>query len=210
VNLYKESFIRDLEHRGIHAVRVLAALRQVPREEFVQERDVERAYGDHPLPIGHGQTISQPYMVAVMTQLLQVNAQHRVLEIGTGCGYQTAVLGELAKEVYSVERIQSLHEQARERLSRLGYDRVHLCCGDGYQGWIKHAPYDRIMVTCAPDHQPPALLEQLADGGRMVIPVGPAGQFQVLWLIKRVGKRFNRSREMGVAFVPMVQSQKRA
>jgi len=202
-------FLDDLRRRGIHARNVLEAMTRVPRDQFVLEQDVHRAYGDYPLPIGHGQTISQPYMVAVMTQMLQIERDHRVLEIGTGCGYQTAILAELARQVYSVERIDSLYEQAQHRLTCLGYDHIHLRCDDGYLGWPEYAPYDGIIVTCAPDHIPKVLVEQLAEGGRLVIPVGPAGQQQVLWLVEREGNRIKQSEIMRVAFVPLISSQSR-
>jgi len=209
LNDHSSGFLKDLRRRGIHAENVLDAMIRVPREQFVLEQDAHLAYGDYPLPIGYGQTISQPYMVAVMTQMLQLECDHRVLEIGTGCGYQTAILAELAEQVYSVERLASLCEQARYRLTRLGYDHVHLRCDDGYLGWPEYAPYDGIIVTCAPDHIPKILVAQLAEGGRMVIPVGPAGQQQVLWLLEQEQSRIKQSKIMRVAFVPLISSQSR-
>ena len=209
LNNHSPDFSADLRRRGIHVESVLDAMIRVPREQFVLEQDAHFAYGDYPLPIGYGQTISQPYMVAVMTQMLQLEHDHRVLEIGTGCGYQTAILAELANQVYSVERLASLCEQARHRLTCLGYDHVRLRCDDGYLGWPEYAPYDGIIVTCAPDHIPQTLVGQLALGGRMVIPVGPAGRQQVLWLVEREESRIKQSQTMRVAFVPLISSQSR-
>lgn len=166
---------------------------------------VAQAYEDGPLPIGHGQTISQPYMVAAMTELLHLRADAQVLEVGTGSGYQTAILAELTNEVYSVEIIEPLHAAAKSRLAQLGYTNIHLRCADGYSGWPEHAPYDAIIVTAAPDHIPQPLTDQLAEGGRMVIPVGPAGSYQELWLVERVGGRVKKQRMMGVAFVPLTR-----
>lgn len=179
---------------------------RVPRELFVDPRHQAQAYGDYPLPIGFGQTISQPYMVAIMTELLQLQPQSRVLEIGTGSGFQTAVLAELAAQVFSIEQVLALHEAARERLVGLGYRNVELRYGDGYFGWPEHAPYDAIIVTCAPDHVPPALVDQLANEGRMVLPVGPVGPVggeQRLVLVTRRGEHIQQRDLMGVAFVPL-------
>ncbi len=186
--------------------QVLDAIARVPRTEFVPPELRERAFFDIPLPIGYGQTISQPYVVALMTQLLQLKPQDRVLEIGTGSGYQTAILAELAREVYSVEAIKALAETARERLQRLGYTNVHILHGDGALGWPEHAPYDAIIVTAAPEQMPPALVSQLADGGRMVIPVGPEYTEQMLQLVeKRRGHVRTRS-IAPVRFVPLLSS----
>jgi len=157
---------------------VMAALSRVPRELFVPATERRFAFVNGPLPIGHGQTISQPYIVALMTDLLEPRSADRILEIGTGSGYQTAVLAELAREVYSVEIIAALANAARARLARLGYDNVSIRHGDGHQGWPEHAPYDGIIVTAAAPHIPPALLEQLKPGGRLVIPVGLPEQIQ--------------------------------
>lgn len=195
--------LEQIKGRGVTDEDVLRAMSKVPRHLFVPPQYVNQAYGDHPLPIGHGQTISQPYMVAVMTEYLRLRRGSRVLEIGTGSGYQAAILAELTDEVYSVEIIPALYEEARERLERLGYSQVHLKCADGYYGWPEHAPYDAIIVTAAPDHIPQPLVEQLADGGRMVIPVGPPGAYQVLWLVERRGEETKTQRLMGVAFVPL-------
>ena len=175
----------------------------VLRHEFVLPEYIDQAYVDHPLPIGYGQTISQPYIVAAMTELLQLHRGSKVLEVGTGSGYQAAILGELSDEVYTVEIVEPLCEAAQERLRRLGYAKVRAECRDGYYGWEEHAPYDAIIVTCAPDHIPQPLVNQLADGGRLVIPVGPPGFYQVLWLVERHGEEIKTERLMGVIFVPL-------
>lgn len=193
-----------LAARGIHDADVVRVMESIPREEFVLPEDVHEAYADRPLAIGHGQTISQPYMVAIMTELLRLRRDSRVLEIGTGSGYQAAILAELVAEVYSVEIIAALHEQAKLRLDRLGYHNVHLRLGDGYAGWPEHAPYDAIIVTCAPTHTPKPLVDQLGDGGRMVLPVGPAGYYQDLYLVERRGDEIVSRPLMGVAFVPLI------
>ncbi len=178
-------------------------MRKVPRHEFVPAEFRGHAYADRPLPIGLGQTISQPYMVGLMTELLELSADEKVLEIGTGSGYQAAVLAELTDRVYTVEIIPELGISAAERLVRLGYEKVRAEIRDGYFGWRDHAPFDAIIVTAAPDHVPPPLLEQIADGGRMVVPVGPVGAFQTLWLITRTDEDF-QYRNMGlVQFVPL-------
>ncbi|GAB4522485.1 MAG: protein-L-isoaspartate(D-aspartate) O-methyltransferase [Anaerolineae bacterium] len=184
--------------------RVLAAMARVPRAEFVPPQYRERADWDLPLPIGYGQTISQPYVVALMTQLLRVKPTDRVLEIGTGSGYQTAILAELAREVFSVEAIAELAHAAEERLRRLGYTNVHIRHGDGALGWPEFAPYQAIMVTAAPERIPPALLAQLADGGRMVIPVGPAVGDQILYVVEKRGDKIYRREIAPVRFVPLV------
>lgn len=193
----------QIKERGVKDKDVLAAMEKVPRHEFVLPEYLDQAYDDHPLPIGYGQTISQPYIVAVMTELLRLRSDSRVLEIGTGSGYQAAILAELTPHVYTVEIVAELYEQAQERLARLGYDTVQIKRGDGYYGWEEYAPYDAIIVTCAPDHIPQPLINQLADGGRMVIPVGPPGAYQVLWLVERQGEQVKTERLMGVAFVPL-------
>jgi len=193
----------QLAGRDITDAEVLRVMEKVPRHEFVLPEYLDQAYADHPLPIGYGQTISQPYIVAVMTELLALRREAKVLEVGTGSGYQAAILAELVDEVYTVEIVEELCKQATERLARLGYANVHVRCGDGYYGWEEHAPYDAIIVTCAPDHIPQPLVDQLADGGRMVIPVGPPGAYQVLWLVQRHGEEIKSERKMGVAFVPL-------
>jgi protein-L-isoaspartate(D-aspartate) O-methyltransferase len=195
----------QIQQRGITNPDVLRALEKVPRHEFVPPDYVARAYEDGPLPIGHGQTISQPYIVAAMTELLRLSANARVLEVGTGSGYQAAILAELIREVYTIEIIEPLYLEARCRLARLAYTNIHLRCGDGYSGWPEYAPFDAIIVTAAPDHIPQPLIDQLAEGGRMIIPVGPQGDYQELWLVERVGGRVKKKRVMRVAFVPLTR-----
>jgi len=185
--------------------RVLDAMRKVPRHKFVAPELAARAYGDHPLPIGHDQTISQPYIVGIMTELARPQPQHRALEIGTGSGYQAAVLSELVAEVYSIELLEPLGTAARQRLRELGYANVTVRIGDGYLGWPEKAPFDVILVTAGAPFLPPALVEQLAPGGRMVIPVGAAWSNQVLKLVTKDAKGRVRSEDvMGVRFVPLV------
>ena len=187
---------------------VLAAMRAVPRHSFVPMRHLRQAYNDHPLPIGHGQTISQPSLVAMMTDLLQLEVGDKVLEIGTGSGYQAAVLAEITDAVYTVEIIPELANTARAVLDRLGYDAVRVDRRDGYYGWRQYAPYDAIIVTAAPDHLPSPLVDQLQpDGGRMVIPIGPVGNVQTLWLVTREGDDVNMERLMPVMFVPFTRGE---
>ena len=189
--------------RGIVDPRVLDAMRRVKRHLFVPEPVRAAAYGDHPLPIGHDQTISQPYIVALMTELAQVKPGARVLEIGTGSGYQAAVLAVLAKEVYSVEIVEPLAAEADERLARLGYRNVTVRSGDGYRGWPERAPFDAILVTAAPPEIPQPLLDQLAPGGRLVAPVGPERGEQVLVVVERTESGLKRWSVAPVRFVPM-------
>lgn len=196
---------RQIRARGVTDPRVLAAMEKVPRHEFVPADVLDQAYNDYPLPIGYGQTISQPYIVAVMTELLKLKPGEKALEIGTGSGYQAAILAELTDKVYSIEIISQLAERARATLDRMGYRYVVTRHGDGYWGWPEHAPFDAIIVTAAPDHVPQPLLEQLADGGRMVIPVGPPGGYQSLWLITREGDEYHNFNWGGVAFVPLTR-----
>ena len=196
----------QLRARDIHDARVLDAILTVPRHAFVPEPQRTGAYDDSPLPIGHGQTISQPYIVAFMTQALDLGPEHRVLEIGTGSGYQAAVLGTLAKDVYTIEIVPPLAERARETLSALGYRNIHGRTGNGYLGWPEHAPYDRIMVTAAPDEVPPALLEQLKIGGLMAIPVGMVTQ--ELRILRRTATGTETLRTLPVRFVPMTNKPK--
>ncbi|MGD8718840.1 MAG: protein-L-isoaspartate(D-aspartate) O-methyltransferase [Candidatus Zixiibacteriota bacterium] len=192
----------QIEGRGISDPATLDAMRKVPRWEFIPENLRSRAFEDNPLPIGEGQTISQPYIVAYMTEALQLEADDRVLEIGTGSGYQAGILAEIAAEVYTIEIVESLGESARETLERLGYDNVHVHIGDGYAGWPEEAPFDAIIVTCAPDHVPPALLEQLDEGGRLVLPLG--GQYpQMLKRYTRRGDDYDEEDLEPVLFVPM-------
>jgi protein-L-isoaspartate(D-aspartate) O-methyltransferase len=192
----------QLVRRGIVDPSVLAAMARVPRHEFVPPHLRDRAYEDHPLPIGDEQTISQPYIVALMTELLHVGRKSRVLEVGTGSGYQAAILGELAETVYTVEILDGLARSAAERLKRLGYVHVEVRAGDGWLGWPEHAPFDAIVVTAAPEQVPPALLEQLAPGGRLVIPVG-VGENQDLLVFERTPAGVERHEITPVRFVPM-------
>jgi protein-L-isoaspartate(D-aspartate) O-methyltransferase len=185
--------------------RVLDAMRSVPRHLFVAPPDLSRAYADHPLPIGHGQTISQPYIVALMTEMLQVEPGHRVLEVGTGSGYQAAILSLITSEVYTVEVIEALALPAAERLRILGYNRVKVKAGDGYYGWEEHAPFDRILVTCAATLVPPPLLQQLRPGGKMCIPVGAQYAVQVLTMVEKAENGSVRMRKtLPVRFVPFI------
>ena len=199
----KEMVVSQIAGRDVTAPDVLDAMNTVPRHEFVPQDYLDQAYEDHPLPIGYGQTISQPYIVALMTEKLKVKRGDKVLEIGTGSGYQAAVLAHLGVEVYSVEIISELARAADERLKRLRYA-VQVKPGDGYFGWEEHAPYDAIIVTAAPDHVPQPLVKQLKDGGRLVIPMGPQGSWQTLWQFTRQGDDLQAVNLGGVAFVPLV------
>ncbi len=193
---------RQLAERDITDDRVLEAMGRVPRHRFVPERLWDKAYEDHPLPIGLEQTISQPYIVALMTQLVRPVPESRALEVGVGSGYQSAVLAELCKHVYGVEILKPLADEAQDRLAGLGYKNVTIRCGDGYQGWPEHAPFDVIVVTAAPDHVPQPLIDQLAPGGRLVIPVGR--YYQELLLIERQPDgSITRTEVAPVQFVPM-------
>jgi protein-L-isoaspartate(D-aspartate) O-methyltransferase len=202
----RQMVTEQLRGRDITSARVLDAMRRVPRHLFVPEADRDRSYGDFPLPIGHEQTISQPYIVAFMTQALDISPDLRVLEIGTGSGYQAAVLGELAKEVYTIEIVPALAERARRTLSGLAYRNIHVRTGNGYLGWPELAPYDRIMVTAAPDAVPPALVRQLKVGGLMAIPVGTASQ--ELHILRRTAGGTETLRTLPVRFVPMIGKSK--
>lgn len=192
--------------RGITNARVLEAMQTVPRHEFVPPEVREESYADHPLPIGYGQTISQPYIVAFMTEQLDPQPGDRVLEIGTGSGYQAAVLSHLVKEVYSIEIVEPLADRAKADLQRLGFSNVHVRAGDGYRGWPEAAPFDAIIVTCAPHSVPPPLVDQLKDGGRMIIPVGERDHQQLYILRKREGK-VEQQAVLPVRFVPMTRDQ---
>ncbi|HEU5193905.1 MAG TPA: protein-L-isoaspartate(D-aspartate) O-methyltransferase [Methylomirabilota bacterium] len=193
----------QLASRGVTDPRVLAALRGVPRHLFVQEALRERAYGDHPLPIGEEQTISQPFIVGLMSSLLDLTGQEKVLEIGTGSGYQTAVLAELARRVCSIERLPRLAERARATLEALGYDNVWVRVGNGTLGWPDQAPFDRIIVTAGGPAVPPPLVQQLAEGGRMVVPVGSADN-QVLTIVENVGGEIRQRTQGECRFVKLV------
>jgi protein-L-isoaspartate(D-aspartate) O-methyltransferase len=194
---------RQIGARGVEDARVLETMLRVPRHLFVPHNLRERAYDDSPLPIGDGQTISQPYMVAWMTELLELKDSDKVLEVGTGSGYQAAILCELAKEVFSVEKYPSLASQAEERLRTLGYRNIKVRVGDGTLGWPEEAPFDGIIVTAGSPSVPQPLLEQLADGGRLVIPVGSSGM-QMLNLIRRQGNEYHTNEEGTCVFVPLV------
>ena len=193
--------------RDIRSPRVLAAMRTVPRHEFVPDVWRAGAYEDTPLPIGHDQTISQPYIVAYMSEALELDRSHRVLEIGTGSGYQAAILGELANQVFTIEIVEPLATRARQTLARLGYTNVHVRAGNGYLGWPEEAPFDRVMVTAAPDAVPPALIEQLTVGGLMAIPVGVG--VQELRILRRTASGLETLRTLPVRFVPMTGKPKR-
>jgi len=199
----RQRMVREqLMPRGVHDKRVLAAMSKVPRQEFVPQDSRAASYTDQPLPISYGQTISQPYIVAFMTEQLHPSSGDRVLEIGTGSGYQAAILGELVAEVYSIEIIEPLAKTAEATLQRLGYKNVFVKVGDGYKGWPEHAPFDAITVTCAPDHVPQPLIDQLKEGGRMIIPVGGFGD-QELYLLEKKNGQLERRAVLPVRFVPM-------
>lgn len=199
---------QQLLGRDITNARVLAVMGKVPRHEFVPPKFRHSAYADCPLPIGYEQTISQPYVVAFMTEKLEPAPTDRVLEVGTGSGYQAAVLGELVKEVYTIEIVAPLARRAEADLARLGYTNIHVLAGDGYQGWPEAAPFDAIMVTCAPEAVPPPLVAQLKDGGRMIIPVGPMEQQQLV-LLRKAGDRLEKHAVLPVRFVPMTGEVRR-
>ena len=195
---------QDIEARGVKDKLVLQAMRKVKRHLFVDEAQRQKAYNDHPLPIGEGQTISQPYVVALMTEALALQGGERVLEVGTGSGYQAAILAEIVKEVFTIEIRPDLYAKVRERLQKLGYHNIRVKQGDGYLGWPEYAPFDAIIVTASPNHIPPPLLAQLKEGGRLIIPLGSTTFHQNLTLVtKRRGKV--EVKELGaVAFVPLV------
>jgi len=192
--------------RDITNVRVLAVMGKVPRHEFVPALLRAQAYSDHPLPIGHDQTISQPYIVAYMTEKLEPKPTDKVLEVGTGSGYQAAVLAELVREVYTIEIVEPLARRAEADLKRLGYTNVFVRAGDGYKGWPDAAPFDAVIVTCAPEQVPPPLVKQLKEGGRMIIPVGPGGD-QELYLLHKKGDKVEKRAVLPVRFVPMTGSK---
>ncbi|MDD5448037.1 MAG: protein-L-isoaspartate(D-aspartate) O-methyltransferase [Actinomycetota bacterium] len=203
----RESMIEDqIIARGVRDRRVIEAMKSIPRHLFVPVSPIERAYSDTPLPIGEGQTISQPYMVAWMTELLRLEGDEKVLEVGTGSGYQAAILAKLSREVYTIERVKSLAETARERLDKLGIENVHVVIGDGSAGLPEYAPYDRIIVTAGTPRIPPALVEQLAEGGRLVIPVG-SSSLQMLTVLKKKNGKIYKKEEGSCVFVPLVGVQ---
>ena len=199
---------QQLKPRAIKDERLLAAMARVPREEFVPADERGDAYEDGPLPIGFDQTISQPYIVAFMTEQLRLKPSDRLLEIGSGSGYQAAVLAELVADVYTIEILEPLAKTAEATLQRLGYKNVHLKIGDGYQGWPEEAPFDAIIVTCAPDKVPQPLVDQLKDGGRMVIPVGERFA-QQLYLLEKKNGQLKESATLPVRFVPMVRPKEK-
>jgi protein-L-isoaspartate(D-aspartate) O-methyltransferase len=197
-------YTRKMIGRNALDPKVMAAMENVPRNEFVPGSYGDAAFDNGPLPIGHGQTISQPYIVALMTDLLELEADDTVLEIGTGSGYQTAILSQLCKQVYTIEYVPALADIAKARLERLGYDNVQSMTGNGYDGWPEHAPYDGIIVTAAASHIPKPLIEQLKPGGRLVIPVGRPHRYQELTVVEKDENGEIDIREvLGVAFVPL-------
>jgi protein-L-isoaspartate(D-aspartate) O-methyltransferase len=207
----RERMIREqILERGITDARILNAFRRVPRHLFVAPRYRDQAYGDFPLPIDEGQTISQPYIVAIMTSVIAPDSRKKVLEIGTGSGYQAAVMAELAREVYTIEIFPSLARSSRKLLEGLGYRNIHFRTGNGYVGWTEAAPFDGIIVTCAPDHIPAPLLEQLAVGGRMVIPIRYSTMVQDLLLVEKLpGGKLKKTNLIPVLFVPMIRANAR-
>jgi protein-L-isoaspartate(D-aspartate) O-methyltransferase len=198
-----KGMVRLIQQRGISDTRVLDAMLAVPRDKFVPDEQRHTAYGDHALPIGHQQTISQPYIVALMTQAMQLEPGDHVLEIGTGSGYQAAILAEMGMDVYTIERIEALYNATVQRLTALGY-KIHQKLGDGYFGWPEYAPYSGIILTAAPVRIPLPLLDQLADGGRLVAPVGPVGGYQTLWRYTKRGETVEKQDLGGVIFVPFI------
>ena len=196
----------QIQKRGVRDPSVLSAMAMVEREKFVPEQFRDMAYSDGPLPIGYKQTISQPYIVAYMTEQLQLDSNHKVLEIGTGSGYQAAILGELSDEVYTIEIIPELGKSSIDILEKLNYNNIFVRIGDGYKGWPEEAPFDRIIVTAAPGKIPEKLVEQLANGGQMIIPVGESVFSQYLWIIKKDNKgNIGKEKILPVRFVPMVK-----
>jgi protein-L-isoaspartate(D-aspartate) O-methyltransferase len=191
---------------GIEDQAVIAAMGTVPRHEFVPDEFLSQAYDNHPLPIGYGQTISQPYIVALMTEALHVQPDHRVLEIGTGSGYQAAVLSQLARDVFTIESVRALGSEARQKLERLGCVNVHPRIGDGYAGWVDEAPFDGIVVTAAPEEIPAVLIDQMQNGGRLVIPVG--AHHQELVVVDKEAKGIRKKKLADVRFVPMVRKKR--
>jgi protein-L-isoaspartate(D-aspartate) O-methyltransferase len=193
---------QQIEARGVIDPATLAAMQTVPRHEFLPMRLRSEAYADYPLPIGHGQTISQPFIVAFMTEAIRPQPGEKILEIGAGSGYQAAILAQMGAQVYTIEIVEPLAEMARQTLERLGYKNARVKSGDGFRGWPEHAPFDAIVVTCAPDKIPPDLVAQLRDGGRMIIPVG-SGMNQELVLLRKTGDKIEKQSVLPVRFVPM-------
>lgn len=199
---------QQIQKRGVKDAAVLNAMRQVKRHMFVPQNSISDAYDDRPLPIGYGQTISQPYIVAYMTEAIRPKPEYKVLEIGTGSGYQAAVLSPIVKEVYTIEIVPQLGNAAANRLKKLGYKNVQVKIGDGYYGWKEHGPFDAIVVTAAAEFVPPPLLEQLKDGGRMIIPIGSPFMTQTLMLVEKKGKKATTKSLMPVVFVPFTRAKK--
>lgn len=203
----RERMVRtQIENRGVRDKATIKAMKNVKRHLFVPAERIRNAYDDNPLPIGYGQTISQPYIVAYMTELLQPKAGDKMLEIGAGSGYQAAVLAEIIDKVYTIEIVPELGKSAKEKLKNLGYDNVEVKIADGYYGWEEHAPFDAIIVTAAAEHIPPPLIEQLKDGGKMVIPVGSPFMVQTLMLVEKHGEKITTKSLMPVRFVPFRRS----
>ena len=192
----------QIRNRGINNPAVINAMKKVPRHLFIPENYRDEAYNDYPLPIGYGQTISQPFIVAYMTEAVRPNSKKKVLEIGTGSGYQAAILAEIVDKVYTIEIVPELAKEASERLMQMGYDNIYCKFGDGYQGWPEHAPFDIIVVTAAPEKIPKPLIDQLAEGGRLIIPVGATGAVQELVLLVKKNGKTDTRRLSFVRFVP--------
>lgn len=203
----REKMVELIENRGVKDETVLKAMRTVKRHLFVPDNQVSNAYADRPLPIGYGQTISQPYIVAYMTSVIKPRPEHKVLELGTGSGYQAAVLADIVKEVYTIEIIPELGNTATARLKKTGYSNVTTKVADGYYGWKEHGPYDAIMVTAAAEYVPPPLLEQLKDGGKIVIPIGSPFMTQTLMLIEKKGNKTTTKSLLPVVFVPFTRKE---
>lgn len=203
----EELVSKTIERKGIKDKAVLNSMRTVKRHLFVPENSVSNAYQDRPMPIGYGQTISQPYIVAYMTEAINPKREHKVLEIGTGSGYQAAVLAEIIKEVYTIEIIPELGNAAAAKLRKLGYNNVNVKVSDGYYGWKEHGPYDAIIVTAAAEFVPPPLIEQLKDGGKIIIPIGSPFMNQMLMLIEKKGKKITTKSLLPVVFVPFTRKK---
>jgi protein-L-isoaspartate(D-aspartate) O-methyltransferase len=202
----QQAMVATIRRHGVRDQHILTAMGKVQRHRFIPDAyRTPSAYGDHPCPIGYGQTISQPFIVAYMTAKLAIKPDEKVLEIGTGSGYQAAVLAELGAKVFSIEIIPELAAHAKRALAEAGYDTVHLLTGDGYKGWPEHAPFDAVIVTCAPTHVPQALVDQLREGGRMILPLGRYRQRLVI--LRKLGTRVVQEDDVAVRFVPMVKSQ---
>jgi protein-L-isoaspartate(D-aspartate) O-methyltransferase len=203
----EELVSQSIEKRGVKDQAVLKSMKSVPRHSFVPENNVSRAYDDRPLGIGYGQTISQPFIVAYMTEAIQPKPEYKVLEVGTGSGYQAAVLAEIVEEVYTIEIIPELGNAATAKLKELGYKNVNVKVSDGYFGWPEHGPYDAIIVTAAAEFVPPPLIEQLKDGGKIIIPIGSPYMNQMLMLIEKKGKKITTKSLLPVVFVPFTRKK---